>query len=73
MTIFYKKSLLEKNGVAAPKTFEDLDQVCQALKSKGSYHGAHQRMVNARRNERRASIYGSGRSIGSQTLNQWTR
>ncbi len=35
MTIFYKKSLLEKNGLSAPKSFADLEQLCQALKSKG--------------------------------------
>jgi raffinose/stachyose/melibiose transport system substrate-binding protein len=35
MTIFYKKDLLEKNGLSAPKTFEELEQLCQALKAKG--------------------------------------
>jgi raffinose/stachyose/melibiose transport system substrate-binding protein len=35
MTIFYKKSLFDKYGLSAPKTFEELEQVCQTLKSKG--------------------------------------
>ncbi|MBV9492491.1 MAG: extracellular solute-binding protein [Verrucomicrobia bacterium] len=35
MTLFYKKSIFDKFGLSAPKTFEELDQVCQTLKSKG--------------------------------------
>jgi raffinose/stachyose/melibiose transport system substrate-binding protein len=35
MTIFYKKSLLDKNGLTAPKTFDELEQLCAALKAKG--------------------------------------
>jgi raffinose/stachyose/melibiose transport system substrate-binding protein len=35
MTIFYKKSLFDKYGLSAPKTFDELEQVCQTLKSKG--------------------------------------
>ena len=35
MTIFYKKSLLEKNGLSEPKTFADVEQLCAALKTKG--------------------------------------
>jgi len=35
MTIFYKKSIFDKYGLTAPKTFEELEKVCEALKSKG--------------------------------------
>ena len=35
MTIFYKKSLFDKYGLTAPKTFEELEKVCETLKSKG--------------------------------------
>jgi raffinose/stachyose/melibiose transport system substrate-binding protein len=35
MTIFYKKSLFDKLGLSAPKTFDELEQVCAALKAKG--------------------------------------
>src|SRR5580693_7536474 len=34
MTIFYKKSIFDKDGLTAPKTFDELEKVCQALKSK---------------------------------------
>jgi raffinose/stachyose/melibiose transport system substrate-binding protein len=35
MTIFYKKSLFDKFNLAEPKTFADLEQACQTLKSNG--------------------------------------
>ena len=35
MTIFYKKSLFDKFGLTAPKTFDELEKVCEMLKSKG--------------------------------------
>ncbi|MBV9710298.1 MAG: extracellular solute-binding protein [Ktedonobacteraceae bacterium] len=35
MTIFYKKSLFDKYGITAPKTFDELEKVCETLKSKG--------------------------------------
>jgi raffinose/stachyose/melibiose transport system substrate-binding protein len=35
MTIFYKKSIFDKYGLTAPKTFDELEKVCEALKSKG--------------------------------------
>ena len=35
MTIFYKKSLFDKFGLTAPKTFDELEKVCETLKSKG--------------------------------------
>jgi raffinose/stachyose/melibiose transport system substrate-binding protein len=35
MTIIYKKSLFDKYGLAAPTTFDELEKVCEALKSKG--------------------------------------
>jgi len=35
MTIFYKKSLFDKYGLTAPKTFDELEKVCETLKSKG--------------------------------------
>ena len=35
MTIFYKKSLFDKYGLTAPTTFEELEKVCETLKSKG--------------------------------------
>jgi raffinose/stachyose/melibiose transport system substrate-binding protein len=35
MTIFYKKSLFDKYGLSEPKTFADLEKVCETLKSKG--------------------------------------
>jgi raffinose/stachyose/melibiose transport system substrate-binding protein len=35
MTIFYKKSLFDKYGLAAPKTFDELEKACETLKSKG--------------------------------------
>jgi raffinose/stachyose/melibiose transport system substrate-binding protein len=35
MTIFYKKSLFDKCGLTAPKTFDELEKACETLKSKG--------------------------------------
>jgi raffinose/stachyose/melibiose transport system substrate-binding protein len=35
MTIFYKKSIFDKYGLTAPNTFDELEKVCEALKSKG--------------------------------------
>jgi raffinose/stachyose/melibiose transport system substrate-binding protein len=35
MTIFYKKSLFDKYGLTAPKTFDELEKVCETLKSEG--------------------------------------
>jgi raffinose/stachyose/melibiose transport system substrate-binding protein len=35
MTIIYKKSLFDKYGLTAPKTFDELEKVCETLKSKG--------------------------------------
>ena len=35
MTIFYKKSLFDKNGIPEPKTFADLEKAMETLKSKG--------------------------------------
>jgi raffinose/stachyose/melibiose transport system substrate-binding protein len=35
MTIFYKKNIFDKFGLTAPKTFDELEQVCATLKSKG--------------------------------------
>jgi raffinose/stachyose/melibiose transport system substrate-binding protein len=35
MTIFYKKSLFDKYGLTAPKTFDELEKVCETLKAKG--------------------------------------
>lgn len=35
MTIFYKKSLFDKNGIPEPKTFADLEKALETLKSKG--------------------------------------
>jgi raffinose/stachyose/melibiose transport system substrate-binding protein len=35
MTIFYKKSLFDKNGIPEPKTFADLEKALATLKSKG--------------------------------------
>src|SRR6202011_5084469 len=35
MTIFYKKSLFDKFEIPEPKTFDDLEQACAKLKSKG--------------------------------------
>ena len=35
MTIFYKKSLLDKFGIPEPKTFDDLEQACAKLKANG--------------------------------------
>src|ERR1700726_4683157 len=38
MTIFYKKSLFDKFGLTAPKTFDELEKVCETLKSKGYFN-----------------------------------
>src|SRR6516162_5419350 len=35
MTIFYKKSIFDKYGLTAPTTFDELEKVCETLKSKG--------------------------------------
>jgi raffinose/stachyose/melibiose transport system substrate-binding protein len=35
MTIIYKKSLFDKYGLTAPKTFDELEKVCETLKSNG--------------------------------------
>jgi len=35
MTIFYKKSLFDKYGLTVPKTFDELEKVCETLKAKG--------------------------------------
>jgi raffinose/stachyose/melibiose transport system substrate-binding protein len=35
MTIFYKKTIFDKYGLSAPKTFDELEKVCEVLKSKG--------------------------------------
>jgi raffinose/stachyose/melibiose transport system substrate-binding protein len=35
MTIFYKKSIFDKYGLTAPKTFDELEKICETLKSKG--------------------------------------
>ena len=35
MTIFYKKSLFDKNGIPEPKTFADLEKAMETLKAKG--------------------------------------
>ena len=35
MTIFYKKSIFDKYGLSAPKTFDELEKACETLKSKG--------------------------------------
>jgi raffinose/stachyose/melibiose transport system substrate-binding protein len=35
MTIFYKKSIFDKYGIAEPKTFDELEQACKVLKANG--------------------------------------
>ena len=35
MTIFYKKTVFDKYGLTAPTTFDELEKVCETLKSKG--------------------------------------